>query len=152
LSFFSLSVQFRKGCIHPPSTEKKRHHSRFAISGPIDIPLTSSIHQASSSAVDECWAKLALNIREIQRHNAHKFSIEECYKLGYQLVVNKHGQMLYKMASGTLSSRTSIALWRRPPSQRSLPDWSKEQSQQEERLQTIHTAFRSPESSVRCLE
>ncbi|KAI0264505.1 Cullin-domain-containing protein [Gloeopeniophorella convolvens] len=50
-------------------------------------------------AVDESWAKLTLNIREIQHHNAHKLSFEECYRLGYQLVVSKQGQMLYNGVS-----------------------------------------------------
>ncbi len=36
-----------------------------------------------------------MNIREIQHHNAHKLSFEECYRLSYQLVVNEHGQILY---------------------------------------------------------
>jgi cullin 3 len=57
--------------------------------------LSSSIQHGPNIAVDESWAKLTLNIREIQHHNAHKLSFEECYRLSYQLVVSKHGQMLY---------------------------------------------------------
>ncbi|KAI0001508.1 Cullin-domain-containing protein, partial [Russula compacta] len=51
-------------------------------------------------AVDESWAKLALNIREIQQHNSHKLSFEECHRLGYQLVVSKHGPALYNGVKG----------------------------------------------------
>ena len=36
-----------------------------------------------------------MNIREIQYHNVYKLSFEECYRLSYQLVVSKHGQVLY---------------------------------------------------------
>lgn len=63
---------------------------------PLPFPfLLSSIQHGPNIAVDESWAKLTLNIREIQHHNAHKLSFEECYRLSYQLVVSKHGQMLY---------------------------------------------------------
>ena len=40
-------------------------------------------------------AKLLLNIRKIQHHDAHKLSFDECYRLSYQLVLSEHGQMLY---------------------------------------------------------
>ena len=40
-----------------------------------------------------------MNIREIQHHNAHKLSFEECYRLGYQLVVSKQGHLLYNGVS-----------------------------------------------------
>ena len=72
------------------------HHARSANGRPFELPfLTSSIQHGPNIAVDESWAKLTLNIREIQHHNAHKLSFEECYRLSYQLVVSKHGQMLY---------------------------------------------------------
>ncbi len=105
--FFNLSVQLRKrlcASTSPPFTasysylsilRQEYHHARFAISGPTDIPLSFSIHQFASFAADESWARLTLNIREIQHQNAHKLSFDECYKISYQLVVNKHGQMLY---------------------------------------------------------
>ena len=58
-----------------------------------------SIKLGPNIAVDESWAKLTLNIREIQHHNTHKLSFEECYRLGYQLVVSKQGQLLYNGVS-----------------------------------------------------
>jgi hypothetical protein len=70
--------------------------------GPRLLLLTSSfsclpypIKHGANIAADESWAKLTLNIREIQHQNAHKLSFEECYRLSYQLVVSKNGEMLY---------------------------------------------------------
>ncbi|KAI0049751.1 Cullin-domain-containing protein [Auriscalpium vulgare] len=46
-------------------------------------------------SIDETWAKLTFNIREIQNHRAFTLSFEENYRLAYQMVVTKHGDMLY---------------------------------------------------------
>ena len=63
---------------------------------PLTHPFSSSsIQHGRNISVEESWAKLAANIRAIQHHNAHKLSFEECYRLSYQLVVSKQGQMLY---------------------------------------------------------
>lgn len=46
-------------------------------------------------SVEETWAKLSKNIVEIQNHNAHNLSYEENHRYGYNMVLYKHGEMLY---------------------------------------------------------
>lgn len=45
--------------------------------------------------IDDIWSKLSHNIREIQNHRAHTLSFEENYRFAYQMVLTKHGKMLY---------------------------------------------------------
>ncbi|KAF7312292.1 CULLIN-2 domain-containing protein [Mycena indigotica] len=46
-------------------------------------------------SIEKTWADLAHNIREIQNHNAPNLSFEENHRFAYNLVLHKHGEMLY---------------------------------------------------------
>lgn len=46
--------------------------------------------------MDDTWAKLTHNIREIQYHRAHTLSFEENYRFAYQMVIMKNGKQLYE--------------------------------------------------------
>ncbi|KAK2463401.1 hypothetical protein APHAL10511_004487 [Amanita phalloides] len=50
--------------------------------------------------VEDTWAQLAKNIREIQNNNARQLSFEENHRFGYNLVLYKHGEMLYNGLRG----------------------------------------------------
>lgn len=45
---------------------------------------------------EKTWASLATNIREIQAHNAANLSFEENHRFAYNMVLYKHGDMLYR--------------------------------------------------------
>ena len=45
---------------------------------------------------DKTWTELSKNIREIQNHNASNLSFEENHRFAYNMVLYKHGDMLYK--------------------------------------------------------
>ncbi|KAJ7739753.1 Cullin-domain-containing protein [Mycena maculata] len=47
-------------------------------------------------SIDQTWADLANNIREIQNHNAQNLSFEENHRFAYNMVLHKKGEMLYK--------------------------------------------------------
>ncbi|KAA1467488.1 Cullin-domain-containing protein [Dentipellis sp. KUC8613] len=49
----------------------------------------------ANSSADDTWAQLTKNIREIQNDRAHTLSFEENYRLAYNMVVWKQGEMLY---------------------------------------------------------
>jgi hypothetical protein len=46
--------------------------------------------------VNSTWPTLSRNIREIQRNNAHNLSFEENHRFGYNMVLYKHGDVLYR--------------------------------------------------------
>ena len=46
--------------------------------------------------VQEDWAKLSHAIKEIQNERAHQLSYEENYRYGYNLVLYRQGDFLYK--------------------------------------------------------
>ncbi|KXN89109.1 Cullin-3 [Leucoagaricus sp. SymC.cos] len=46
-------------------------------------------------SVDNTWAQLSRNIREIQHNNAHNLSFEENHRYGYNMVLNRQGPTLY---------------------------------------------------------
>ena len=46
-------------------------------------------------SVDNTWAQLSNNIREIQHNNAHNLSFEENHRYGYNMVLNRQGNTLY---------------------------------------------------------
>ncbi|KAJ7227159.1 Cullin-domain-containing protein [Mycena pura] len=46
-------------------------------------------------SIEQTWADLANNIREIQNHNAMNLSFEENHRFAYNMVLHKHGEMLY---------------------------------------------------------
>ncbi|EIW83862.1 Cullin-domain-containing protein [Coniophora puteana RWD-64-598 SS2] len=46
--------------------------------------------------MDDTWAQLSANIREIHNHNASRLSFEENHRFGYNMVLHKHGEMLYR--------------------------------------------------------
>src|ERR1700721_674043 len=46
-------------------------------------------------SADDTWAALSKNIREIQKQNAANFSFEENHRFAYNMVLYKHGAMLY---------------------------------------------------------
>ncbi|PFH52964.1 hypothetical protein AMATHDRAFT_1696 [Amanita thiersii Skay4041] len=50
---------------------------------------------APEFSAEETWKQLANNIREIQNHNARHLSFEENHRFGYNLVIHRHGEMLY---------------------------------------------------------
>ncbi|KAF8589814.1 Cullin-domain-containing protein [Ramaria rubella] len=43
----------------------------------------------------ENWARLSSAIREIHNHNAYRLSYEETYRYAYNLVISKHGDVVY---------------------------------------------------------
>ncbi|KAF8149979.1 Cullin [Crassisporium funariophilum] len=45
---------------------------------------------------EKTWADLSKNIREIQNHNASNLSFEENHRFAYNMVLYKHGDMLYR--------------------------------------------------------
>lgn len=47
-------------------------------------------------SIDDTWAKLSANIREIHKHNASNLSFEENHRFAYNMVLHKNGAMLYK--------------------------------------------------------
>ncbi|KIM39866.1 hypothetical protein M413DRAFT_19621 [Hebeloma cylindrosporum] len=47
-------------------------------------------------SAEKTWAELSKNIREIQNHNASNLSFEENHRFAYNMVLYKHGDMLYK--------------------------------------------------------
>ncbi|EJD48922.1 Cullin-domain-containing protein [Auricularia subglabra TFB-10046 SS5] len=51
--------------------------------------------RASDASSPETWTLLATAIREIHNHNASKLSFEELYRYAYNLVIYKHGELLY---------------------------------------------------------
>ncbi|KAH9949907.1 Cullin-domain-containing protein [Amylocystis lapponica] len=57
--------------------------------------LKPKIHGPDVS-IDETWSKLSRNIVEIQRHNAANLSYEENHRFAYNMVLWKHGELLYK--------------------------------------------------------
>ncbi|CAA7266848.1 unnamed protein product [Cyclocybe aegerita] len=46
-------------------------------------------------SAEKTWSELARNIREIQDQNASNLSFEENHRFAYNMVLNKHGEMLY---------------------------------------------------------
>ena len=78
-----------------PSADSVTQGPRIPLLTSSVFRLPSPTKHGANIAADESWAKLTLNIREIQHQNAHKLSFEECYRLGYQLVVSKNGTLLY---------------------------------------------------------
>ncbi|KIL67568.1 hypothetical protein M378DRAFT_22743 [Amanita muscaria Koide BX008] len=51
---------------------------------------------------EETWTQLATNIREIQNQNARNLSFEENHRFGYNLVLYRHGEMLYNGLKGLI--------------------------------------------------
>ncbi|KAJ7494705.1 Cullin-domain-containing protein [Mycena galericulata] len=47
-------------------------------------------------SIDQTWADLSNNIREIQNHNAPNLSFEENHRFAYNMVLHKQGEMLYR--------------------------------------------------------
>ncbi|KAF8808726.1 Cullin-domain-containing protein [Phlegmacium glaucopus] len=45
---------------------------------------------------EKTWEELSKNIREIQNNNASNLSFEENHRFAYNMVLNKHGEALYK--------------------------------------------------------
>ena len=58
-----------------------------------DHLLTTSQHTTDHSK--ETWALFSKSVREIQNNNAHQLSYEENYRHAYNLVLYKHGELLY---------------------------------------------------------
>ncbi|KZV87176.1 Cullin-domain-containing protein [Exidia glandulosa HHB12029] len=54
---------------------------------------------AEASSPD-IWNLLSSAIREIHNHNASKLSFEEIYRYAYNLVIQKHGELLYNGVKG----------------------------------------------------
>ncbi|TDL25857.1 Cullin-domain-containing protein [Rickenella mellea] len=48
------------------------------------------------TSINETWTQLSRAICEIHNHNASNLSFEENYRFAYNLVLHKHGDMLYK--------------------------------------------------------
>ncbi|KAL1732356.1 Cullin [Schizophyllum commune] len=46
-------------------------------------------------SIDQTWAELARNIREIQNNNASNLSFEHNYRFAYNMVLLRHGEKLY---------------------------------------------------------
>lgn len=60
-----------------------------------------------SKAAQTMWHSLKAAIQEIHAENASALSFEELYRFAYQLVLHKHGEMLYNGVSNTLSDHLS---------------------------------------------
>jgi cullin 3 len=66
----------------------------------VDIPfiphsrLNPPQHGPDFSA-EKTWSQLSENIREIQKQNACNLSFEENHRFAYNMVLNRHGEMLY---------------------------------------------------------
>jgi cullin 3 len=45
--------------------------------------------------MDDTWAQLSTNIREIFNQNAANLSFEENHRFGYNMVLHRHGERLY---------------------------------------------------------
>ena len=63
--------------------------------------LTSAPHSCNSS-----WEKLEGAIIQIFNENAGELSFEELYRTGYNMVLHKHGDMLYNNVDATLKRRS----------------------------------------------
>ncbi|KZS88122.1 Cullin-domain-containing protein [Sistotremastrum niveocremeum HHB9708] len=50
----------------------------------------------TDQSMQDTWAALARAIQEIHNHNTSKLSFEENFRYAYNLVLHKHGEMLYK--------------------------------------------------------
>ncbi|KAL4252320.1 cullin family protein [Abortiporus biennis] len=59
-------------------------------------------------SIDDTWAKLSVNIVEILNHRAEHLSYEENHRYGYNMVLHKNGEMLYKGTCKLLSDNLDI--------------------------------------------
>lgn len=57
--------------------------------------------------MDETWAKLSANIKEILNHHADRLSFEENYRYAYNLVLWRAGDTLYKGTCKLLAENLS---------------------------------------------
>ncbi|KAJ7066932.1 Cullin-domain-containing protein [Mycena amicta] len=53
------------------------------------------IRHGPDVSIESTWSDLSNNIREIQNHNAPNLSFEENHRFAYNMVLHKHGDMLY---------------------------------------------------------
>ncbi|KAK4686027.1 cullin 3, partial [Tremellales sp. Uapishka_1] len=51
----------------------------------------------------DTWAKLAKAIKEIQNHNSSSISFEEHYRYAFNMVLHKHGDLLYNGVKGLIA-------------------------------------------------
>ena len=56
------------------------------------------------TVASQTWQALAMAIDEIYNRNASQLSFEELYRNAYNLVLHKHGTLLYEGVSEKLSS------------------------------------------------
>lgn len=69
-----------------------------------DLSTYSHSQRAAETSSPETWNQLASAIQEIHNHNASKLSFEEIYRYAYNLVVQKHGELLYNGVKGLVRS------------------------------------------------
>jgi cullin 3 len=62
---------------------------------PLQIQPFRQMNRLDQNAAKETWEKLSSAIDEIYNRNASILSFEEVYRCGYNLVMGKHGSMLY---------------------------------------------------------
>lgn len=59
---------------------------------------------SSEMDVDKSWSVLKKAIEEIQQRNASNLSFEDLYRKAYNLVLRKHGKLLYDRVQATIAS------------------------------------------------
>ncbi|KAG9122118.1 Cullin-3 [Ceratobasidium sp. 392] len=72
--------------------------------------LTKSIvklEATTEAAQEQAWEKLSSAIQQIYAKNASTLSFEENYRHAYNLVVSKHGEMLYQGLTGLVTKNLS---------------------------------------------
>src|SRR5437879_4366478 len=71
-------------------------HGRYFLSYSLRDKILHMLQHGPEFSPDKTWTELSKNIREIQNHNASNLSFEENHRFAYNMVLHKHGDMLYK--------------------------------------------------------
>eukprot|EP00743_Colponemidia_sp_Colp-15_P002799 GILK01003029.1.p1 GENE.GILK01003029.1~~GILK01003029.1.p1 ORF type:complete len:733 (-),score=137.04 GILK01003029.1:128-2326(-) len=61
-----------------------------------------------STQAEKTWQALQEAIHEIHNHNASTLSFEELYRNAYNLVLHKHGELLYKGVNDTVKNHLKV--------------------------------------------
>eukprot|EP00960_Hanusia_phi_P054671 762734-Hanusia_phi.AAC.2 len=65
-----------------------------------------NFHLVATHSCNSSWEKLEAAIIQIFNENAGELSFEELYRTGYNMVLHKHGDMLYNNVDATLKKRS----------------------------------------------
>jgi hypothetical protein len=80
---------------HELSAKRNRHERCVSNNFWSAFKTELSAQHGPDVSIDQTWAELSKNIREIQNHNASNLSFEENHRFAYNMVLYKHGEMLY---------------------------------------------------------